>query len=267
MSQLVQLKSRISAIATIKKITNAMRIISMSMHSKLGHKIENLSNYESELKNIFTVVSSSINKKNEKTSKESQKLIIIVGSDKGLCGSFNSSLSNSFLKHEKNDHKIMVIGKKIKDLLKNKNIDYFLGNVNYNRISAITDEIFETIKKYDFSEVSILYTESKNFFLQKTILKKIIPVNLDNEKDSEMPDYIWPTSAEELYETLKEEYIRFAIRKCLFESLFSEQAARFRSMDNANRSAENLLEDMKIQYSKLRQTKITGELNELSSHF
>lgn len=267
MSQLIQLKSRISAIATIKKITNAMRIISMSMHSKLGHKIENLSSYESELKDIFTIISNSINKNWKSGTKGNSKLLIIIGSDKGLCGSFNSSLSNFFLKHEKNEAKVMVIGKKIKDLLKNQNIDYFLGNISFNRISAITDEIFETLKKSDFSEVSILYTESKNFFIQKTILKKIIPVNINKEESSDQSDYIWETSPEDLYETLKEEYIRFAIRKCLFESLFSEQAARFRSMDNANRSAENLLEDMKIQYSKLRQTKITGELNELSSHF
>lgn len=273
MSQLVQLKNRINAISTIKKITNAMRIISMSLHSKLNHQVEQIKEYDKELKTIFSIVSSYINEKNEYKEKldKEKKLVIISGSDKGLCGGFNSGIIQAFNESFKEDLEIEIVtvGKKIKDLLKNGHtiIDN-IENLTYQRITDITDSIIEIININNFNNVVIIYTESKSFFLQKSKIKEILPLKITTKSsNTEFSDYIWEENPEQLYESLKKEYLRFSIKKCLFESLFSEQASRFRSMDNANRSANNLLEEMKMQYSKLRQAKITSELTELSSHF
>lgn len=269
MSQLIQLKQRLKAIETIKKITNAMRVISMSMHSKLGNKLEFLENYKNQLNEITFIVKKSCKNITTQNINNKKKLIIIIGSDKGLCGPFNSGILKLIKSENLNNFDILTIGKKITDNLKNKfKIVADFQSLSYKNLNKITSSIFTLIEQDNYSEITCINTKPKNFFSQVPQKNIIFPV--ENELQGQginTEEYIWEETPEQIYESLKKEYLKFSISYSLFESLFAEQAARFQSMDNATRSAEKILEDMQIQYSKLRQAKITQEINELTSHF
>lgn len=269
MSQLTHLKQRLKAIETIKKITNAMRVISMSMHSKLGNKLEFLENYKNQLNEITFIVKKCCANINTQNTSGEKKLVIIVGSDKGLCGPFNSGILKLIKSENLSDFDILTVGKKITDNLKNKlRIVSEFQNLSYKSLNKITSNIFDIIEKNNYSEIVCINTKPKNFFSQVPQKNIIFPVEAElQEREINVDEYIWEESPEKIYESIKKEYLKFSISYSLFESLFAEQAARFQSMDNATRSAEKILEDMQIQYSKLRQAKITQEINELTSHF
>lgn len=275
MSQLIHLKQRIQAVETIKKITNAMRITAMSTHSKMNSQSVFLKRYEHELKRVFSIIESSTSKTTPlEDISAGKQLIIIIGSDKGLCGNFNSALANFVARELTVDEntRVVMIGKKIKELLHTSmhiEPDYFFERFTFNKINAIAHEIFETIEKNNYKSVEVFYTKSKSFFLQKPIRYQLIPTKkITADSSLEAPElYFWQESPEELVLYLYKEFLIFSITQILFDSMYSEQAARFRSMDSATRNAENILDEMKIQYSKLRQAKITKELTELSSHF
>lgn len=276
MSQLIQLKHRIQAVETIKKITNAMRITAMSTHSKLSHQAHYLKSYEDELKKIYSLVQSQIKQDSAATETAPSNLLVIIGSDKGLCGNFNSALLGYFKskikEHGITEFKLFAVGKKIGDMLKASNIhvDFIDENFAHNKIGEISDAIFKNIQDNQYSNVEFFFTKSKNFFIQQPSKYTLIPSEkIDSKNSSELETdlYVWPEDPAQLIKKLKDEFLRFSIKRILFDSIFAEQSARFKSMDSATRNAESILEEMQILYSKLRQAKITKELTELSGHF
>lgn len=271
------MRLRIKAIETIKKITNAMRLISMSMHMRLNHKIPLMQNYKKELLYILNILQShssdikTDNILNPPTGTPEKILIIIVGSQKGLSGTFNSSLFRFFEKHESFENaSFIAVGKKSVDYIK-KHSEVTQGyNVfNFQNLDKITREIYNIIMQADpiYTNVFCYSNYSKGFLTQLPHKTALIPLQLDNEAQKFTPqeDYLWPQDPNKILDTLTKEYLKLTLQTILFESLIAEQAARFQSMDNATRNANELLENMTRQYNKLRQTKITKEISEISS--
>ena len=270
MSQLIHLKQRLIAIETIKKITSAMRVISMSMHSRLENKLENLEEYKTQINEILLIIKKASTNLNEpEEPKTEKKLLIIVGSDKGLCGPFNSAILKLIKQQDYSDYTIITVGKKINDNVKNKlKIKQSFNGFTYKSLNKISADLYEIIESENYDEVICISTFPKNFFLQIAHKKTLLPLKEKVEDHKiDIEKYIWEEKPEDIYKALEKEYLKFSISLMLFESLSAEQAARFQSMDNATRNAENILEQMQIQYSKLRQAKITQEINELTSHF
>ncbi|OGB83532.1 hypothetical protein A3F66_02355 [candidate division TM6 bacterium RIFCSPHIGHO2_12_FULL_32_22] len=269
MSQLIQLKQRLTAIETIKKITSAMRVISMSMHSRLENKLENLEEYKTQINEILLIIKkASTNLAEPEENKSEKKLLIIVGSDKGLCGPFNSAIVKLIKQQDYSGYDIITVGKKITDNVKKKlNIKESFNGFTYKSLHRISADLYAIIESANYDEVICISTFPKNFFVQIAHKKTLLPIKekIENHKIN-IEQYIWEENPEEIYRSLKKEYLKFSISLMLFESLSAEQAARFQSMDSATRNAENILEQMQIQYSKLRQAKITQEINELTSH-
>ena len=295
MAQLIQLKQRITAIQTIKKITNAMRIISMSLHSRLGHKLVLLKNYQKGLNDLLYVTKqfkkNSNHEENNINKINNKKALIIIGSDKGLCGTFNSNILKLLKNENLSEYELITVGKKISDNIKNiAEIKNAFHNFNYRNLNRIAAEVYDLVEQGNpafasghperaqrvegsyggrgYSEIICINTLPKSFFIQLSQKKRLFPIRYTEESTSlNVDEYVWEETPETVYQSLEKEYLRFSISYALFESLFAEQAARFQSMDSATRNAENILEEMQIQYSKLRQAKITQEISELTSHF
>ena len=285
MAQLIQMRQRIKAIETIKKVTHAMRLISMSLHSRLRGKTPLLKNYNDEISNIFKKLrlvapdwKSPIT--HPEVTIEDNPLFILVGSQKGLCGTFNTSLIKNFetIMPETELKKInfITIGKKAVDYLAKQQVKTTVKQ--FNEISArnftiVSNEIVRIIVNAEvpYTSVKILSNELKTFFLQKPRLFQLIPLTDDLGKEEENQDfkseYIWHQEAYQLLDNIAPQYIASNINAILMESILAEQAARFISMDTATRNAKNLLEETTLQYNKLRQAKITKELTELATNF
>lgn len=281
MSQLIHIRQRIKAIETIKKITHAMRLISMSSHSRLGKQQKNLSTYQSAIDHLLAKLQPfSLNWHNSlmhpAQSSIPNPLIILIGSHKGLCGTFNNALFNytaDFLEKKSYEKAtIFCIGNKAINFISANYPRYH--NKSFTHCSAhtflaIADEIVKEITHTTtpFSSVVIISNKMKSFFIQKPEITTLIPFTPPQNTKSLPEDFVWEHNPEQVLDRIATMYVESKLQYLLFESLLAEHAARFISMDSSTRNADTILESTKLMYNKLRQAKITKELTELSGSF
>lgn len=280
MSQLVQLRQRISTIETIKKITHAMRLIAMSTHSRLRNKQEPLKQYQktiralyAQIKTIIPDVHNSAGPTNN-NKPNSPELIILIGSQKGLCGTFNHTLFSTFEKEIKTKHEAPVsfipVGKKAVDYLTLKKkvpCTATFADLTIKTLPGIAQKIISIANDNSFKSVSVISNQFKTFFIQIPEITRLLPVDdsfIQETNSEEKNDYIWEQSPKTVADALAQFYLTSSLEDLLFQSLLAEQAARFISMDSATRNAEQLLEKSTLDYNKLRQAKITKELTEIT---
>lgn len=260
-----------------------MRLIAMSTYSQLKSSQSSLSAYTDSIQTTFKQLRfanpdwhSSIltpdPKKNEKT------LLIIIGSQKGLCGSFNTSLfklCNNYIlenSYRPSSLEIIAVGQKAIEFtnqLGPYELKHSYSSYTINRIENISDELVHTIinRKTPYQSVLVASNHFKSFFAQKPKISALIPFTSNDNQTNSWNDLIWEESPEALLNSLLSQYLNSHIYYYLFQSLYAEHAARFVSMDGATRNAESLLEATKLEYNKLRQAKITKELTELSGSY
>lgn len=286
MSLLIQLRYRIKAIDTIKKITHAMRLISMSARSRLKTKEEPLRHYIQTSGNLLAHLQANApswkNAVLHPSSAAGQKiLIILIGSQRGLCGNFNTVLFHyleKILAEQFRDNTTKIdfipVGKKA--------VNYAEDNVHFHIVQKYMElnartisEIAHALTEYlftqpePFTQVLVISNHLKTFFVQKPQKTQLIPfIASENPKKSfdTSDQYQWEQSPQQILDQLARSTIESELHYLLFESLLAEHAARFISMDNATRNAQTLLEETQLQYNKLRQAKITKELTELVSN-
>lgn len=279
MSQLIQMQQRIKAVETIKKITQAMRIISMSTHTRLKKKVSHLLHYKNDITHLFAHLKQQFPTWDNpifQSKKEGidRSLLIIVSSQKGLAGSFNYNLFAYFSRNMPDTAcDIIAIGKKGVDFAlhtKGKLIKRY-NTFSSQNIDHITREIFTYIMKEmsQYRSVIIYANTSIRFFTQKPYHYQLIPFDnhLKDKKEISLADYTWEQPIGNILDDLMHTYIKTTFYEILLQSLVAEQAARFLSMDGATQNAETMLNEMILGYNKLRQAKITGELTDLSGSF
>jgi len=284
MSKLIQMRNRIQTIETIRKVTDAMRIISMSSHSRLKNKQEALSNYLQTLVTLLTKVQQATPSwHNERlmpsADNDTNPLLILIGSQKGLCGSFNTFLWKFFEKYmseeSSKNYTYICIGKKSIDYLNAQYTDKIIKTFSLTKSDAfltIATEITTLIMNAPvaYTSVTIFSNSFKSFFIQKPTISHLIPFNpkkIVSFLESPIEGYLWDEEPHTILDKLAIHYIEAQLQHIIFQSLLSEHAARFISMDNSTRNANSLLETTKLTYNKLRQTKITTEITELSGSF
>jgi len=287
MSLLIQLRYRIRAIETIKKITHAMRLISMSARSRLKNKEEPLREYMKTSAQLVLHIKSHAPDWNNPIITPSRQsphnpLVILIGSQRGLCGNFNTTLFNFFEKTVIKTHKpgekihVIPVGKKAVQHIDNNSLYTPIAQfpeLTAKTLGSIANQILSLLLQRHpaFTDVVVFSNHLRTFFIQKPHETVLIPFaqtqethNVDDTTYKE--DYHWEQSPHDLLDQLGYQTLEVQLHYLLFESLLSEHAARFISMDNATRNAQNLLEDTQLQYNKLRQAKITKELTELVSN-
>ena len=259
-----------------------MRLISMSSHSRLRRKQDTIQAYVAKIGTVFARTRAVVPEwthplAHPPAEGSGKNLIIVVGSQRSLCGSFNSTLMHqvtAYLKTEEaGDYTILAIGRKIIELLQDtvtisKRFDTFTTAT----LATITQEIAEILAEAPetYASVEMFSNELKSFFIQRPIKTTLMPCTYplahDDAEQTE-DEHTWEHEPAAILDALLFQYLEARIHHLLFESLLAEHAARFISMDNATRNAKSLLETAQSQYNKLRQAKITKELTELSSHY
>jgi F-type H+-transporting ATPase subunit gamma len=283
MAQLTQLKHRIKAIETIKKITHAMRLISISTHARLKNKEAALTHYTNTLSTLYHTIKKEVPTwhhpyLNPAPDAESRSLIIIMGSEKGLCGSFNTMLFQflrATLRTYQQSPDVMVVGKKTLDYTGNVDIGPIIKTyspITMSTISQTAETIIHDLTSLPvpYTHVTVVSNKFRSFFVQQPHITRLIPFDPAAPREHtpiDTTNFIWEQEPSELLDTITHQCIQATLHTLLFQSLLSEQAARFLSMDNSTRSAEGLLEVNKLQYNKMRQAKITKELTELTGGF
>lgn len=272
MSRLIALRQRIKTAITIQKTTHAMRLTSMSAHARLQRKKHFLKNYKQTLEELMhrlgleETLESPIDQR-------ARHLIIVVGSQKGLCGAFNSRLMQLYEEqHSKSLQPLrghlVCIGKKVVDYFEQRGVlpRHSYATFGANNFVAIAHELERIIfSEQGYDRITVYSNYPHTFFVQKSTTTTIIRRALTIAHDTELPDpYEYDEHPTIFHEKLQRLYFKACLEEVLFNSLIAEQASRFIAMDMATRNADTMLNDMQRDYNKLRQASITRELTDLA---
>ena len=286
MPSLDDLKKRIVSVKSTQKITKAMKMVAAAKLKKAQESAEKGRPYSEKMQNIILNLTNSISdienapkllvgNGNDKTH-----LCVVMTSDKGLCGGFNSNIcrlaKNYFekaLKEEKN-LKIITVGIKGLDQLKRIYGKYIIKKlsfkdkkkISFNEANEIRKIIVDLFNKNEFDKCILFYNNFKNVMTQVPQAQQIIPV--ERKKDLEKKDndfYEFEPDEDEILEDLLPKNISTQIFRAFLENAASEQGSRMTAMDNATRNAGDLVDELTINYNRSRQASITKELIEIIS--
>jgi F-type H+-transporting ATPase subunit gamma len=285
MASLKQLKDRISGVKSTKKITQAMKVVAAAKLKKARKAFEANKEYIEQMNIVSDNVFSQVTDKTEFpmifTSEKpvENTLVIVFGSDKGLCGGFNSGL----VRHLKSKvssipgkKKILCVGKKIYDVMKSQ-----MGSVELYReaaemdIDAARELTISMVDRFNLGELDhcvAFYNEFVSSITQKNTSKQLIPLFSNNSeeqkeegKKEEKILFENEPSFEKMADGLASSCITANVFSMLLESASGEHGARMAAMDNANRNAQDIIKKVTVQYNRMRQSAVTNELIEIIS--
>ena len=278
MPNIKEVKNRIGSVKSTQQLTKAMKMVAAAKLKKAQDKVTELRPYSNKLNEILSNLSGSINNRLFEKREVKNTLIIVVSSDKGLCGSFNSNIFKLFnsIAEEKNLNPnstiIMPIGKKANDFFKKKNfklIDEFwttLNGFSYSDASRIFDYVHKEYISNNIDQVHIIYNEFKNVAVQKSVIEKFLPIEeslSEDESSNVNNNYLFEPNKSDIANSLIPQTLKTQILKSVFESNASEQGSRMTAMSQATDNAGELLKELKLTYNRTRQAAITKEILEI----
>ena len=274
-----EIKERIDSVKNTSQITNAMNIVSSTKFKKFQVLTLKSRNYAYAVNEAFDNLVASL-KGNKFVicdgKPEVRKVgIIVMTSDRGLCGSFNSntfrrleSMRKQFEKEGK-DVSVVTIGRKAKEYCKNRDI-----NVDSEYTQMIPETMFETGKKISedvvqfylndfYDEVYMIYSKFVSAIEYNIQVEKLLPI----EKKEGLPtkEYVFDPSEEEVLNSFVPQVLNIKLYQSLLENSASEHSARMSAMKQANDNASEMIRNLEVQYNRERQGKITQELTEIIS--
>ena len=288
MASLDDLKKRISSVKSTQKITKAMKMVAAAKLRKAQENAEKGRPYSKKINNIILNLSNGISDKENSpklltgTGEEKNHLCVVLTSDRGLCGGFNSNIikkAKSYFQkilNENKNLKIITVGSKGYDQLKRiyeKNIVENISfkdskNVNYFDANKVGNIIIDKFEKKEFDVCTIFYNQFKNVITQIPQEQQIIPLKSSEVKideSSAKDNYEFEPEEDEILSNLLPKNISTQIFKAMLENSASEQGSRMTAMDNATRNAGEMVDKLTIQYNRSRQAAITKELIEIIS--
>ena len=274
-----EIKERIDSVKNTSQITNAMNIVSSTKFKKFQVLTLKSRNYAYAVNEAFDNLVASL-KGNKFVifdgKPEVRRVgIIVMTSDRGLCGSFNSntfrrleSMRKQFEKEGK-DVSVVTIGRKAKEYCKNRDI-----NVDSEYTQMIPETMFETGKKISedvvqcylndfYDEVYMIYSKFVSAVEYNIQVEKLLPI----EKKEGLPtkEYVFDPSEEEVLNSFVPQVLNIKLYQSLLENSASEHSARMSAMKQANDNASEMIRNLEVQYNRERQGKITQELTEIIS--
>ena len=286
MASLDDLKKRIASVKSTQKITKAMKMVAAAKLRKAQESAEKGRPYSEKMNNIILNLSSGISdKKNAPklltgSGNDKIHLCVVMTSDRGLCGGFNSNIIKKAktyfanLSENGKDLKIITVGSKGNDQLKRVYGDKIIANIsfkesknaNYFDAEKVGKMVIEKFEAEEFDVCTIFYNQFKNVITQIPQAQQIIPLNTENSEENKSNDsYEFEPEEDEILSNLLPKNISTQIFKAMLENSASEQGSRMSAMDNATRNAGEMVDKLTIEYNRSRQAAITKELIEIIS--
>ena len=286
MASLDDLKKRIASVNSTQKITKAMKMVAAAKLRRAQESAEKGRPYSEKMNNIILNLSSGISDKENApkllsgSGNDKVHLCVVMTSDRGLCGGFNSNIikkAKSYfakLVEDGKDLKIITVGSKGNDQLKRAYGDKIIANIsfkdskhaNYFDADKVGKMVIEKFGAEEFDVCTIFYNQFKNVITQIPQAQQIIPLNVENsEEDKSEDSYEFEPDEDEILSNLLPKNISTQIFKAMLENSASEQGSRMSAMDNATRNAGEMVDKLTIEYNRSRQAAITKELIEIIS--
>ncbi|AER40587.1 MAG: ATP synthase F1 subunit gamma [Flavobacteriales bacterium] len=276
MSNIKEIKRKILSISSVIKTTEAMKTISFIKLRKSKKLLSHINKYSSSIEQLFQHIigdKENLNKNRYFFSykyNKKNKLFIVITSDRGLCGSFNSLIFDKICKIIQKEETCLFfsIGKKGLDFLSRRYAAMYEYNKNksfdYKGISIFVKKLIEDFLSQKISSIYLIYNRIKRSLFQEIIVEKILPIDIQiKEKTSKYNYFILETSKKEILDHLIPKLMSVKLFKSLLESHTSEHAARMISMHKSTENAYAIQHNLMLNYNKERQTTITKEILEI----
>lgn len=285
MANLKEVKNRITTVMSTQQITRAMKMVAAAKLRRAQDRITQMRPYADKLSSILANVSAASEGALDTAYSEQRQvgkvLMVLVSSDRGLCGPFNSNvfrkvqarLNETYAsQHAAGNVTFMPVGKKAVEFVKRQGYASVLdsywdlfGDLSFDKAKEAAEHAMNAYTAGDFDFVEVIYNEFKSVSTQVIQAEQFLPIKgADSEGSSDFSvDYLFEPSKEYIIQDLIPTTLKIQFFKALLDSNASEQGARMLAMDSATENASDLLKELKLMYNRTRQAAITTEILEI----
>lgn len=288
MANLKEVRERISSVKSTQQITKAMKMVAAAKLRRAQQAIVEMRPYSNKLSAMLSNILSNLEGDAETSfgveRPIKKALVVVITSNRGLCGGFNSNVSKLSLEqttskyadvYESGNLTYLFIGKKGYDYLKSRAekatllTDYMElvdKDFGFEDSARVAEKLMEQFEAAEYDAIDIVYGQFKNAAIQNFMVEPFLPVaKMEAEETSTdtKADFIFDPDKDALLEYLVPTILKTQLHKTILDSNASEQGARMTAMDKATENAEELLKELKINYNKARQEAITAEISEI----
>ncbi|CAN5382134.1 ATP synthase F1 subunit gamma [soil metagenome] len=290
MPSLKDIRNRIDSTKNTQQITRAMKMVSAAKLRRAQLNVVNMRPYAQGLMTVIADVATTeavdhplLRRSSEIDERTKKVLLVVITSDRGLCGAFNTNVSkfterylrDNASKSEKID--MLMIGRRGADYFRRRgktSVETILNlakDISYSMASTISKRVVEMYKAGEYDEVRVIYNEFVSAIQQTVVCETLLPIDVEkaatlNKGTGGFPaELIYEPSPAEIVEALIWKHFDIQVYRCLSESVAAEHGARMTSMENATKNAGEMIRTLTLTYNKARQAAITTELIEITS--
>jgi len=285
MPSLKEVKNRIVSVKSTQQITKAMKMVAAAKLRRAQDRIIQIRPYSQKLNGILQNVSATLGDEIENTYATEREvknvLIVVITSDRGLCGAFNSNVCKGVIglinekyskQYEAGNVELLCVGKKGYDFFKKKdyNLNFDFGelffDLKFENVRKAAEYAMEGFVEKKFDAVELVYNEFKNVATQVIQAEQFLPItsSMDDETNLDTQlDYIFEPDKLEIVLELIPKSLKISFYKSLLESNAAEHGARMTAMDKATDNAQELIKELQLTYNRTRQAAITKEILEI----
>ncbi|MEQ8879028.1 MAG: ATP synthase F1 subunit gamma, partial [Cyclobacteriaceae bacterium] len=268
-----------------QQITKAMKMVAAAKLRRAQDRITQMRPYSQKLTKLIQNVSGgvdaeSLNNPYSIQREDNNVLLVVVSSDRGLCGGFNNNafkfarnlIQEKYARQEKNGSLyILPIGKKSLDYFRKRgyNVDdqfaTLMGQLTFDEVREAAEYVMDAFSSGVYDKIEIIYNEFKNVAVQQIKSEQFLPIQMNEEEEdaTNSTDYIFQPTKEFIFSEIIPKSLKIQFYRTLLESNASEQGARMTAMDQATDNAGELLKELRLTYNRTRQAAITKEILEI----
>jgi F-type H+-transporting ATPase subunit gamma len=287
MANLKAIRIRITSVKSTRQITSAMKMVSAAKLRKAQDKIVRLRPYANKLYQMLVDLSLSLSDSEVdniygRISSPERILLIVITSNRGLCGAFNSNVLKEtrrlisekyYDQFSKGNLKLITIGKKGFDYFRKQNVNMLpdqnnlLNDLSFDNVARVAEMVMGSFTSGEFDRVELIYNQFKNAAVQNLTNEVFLPVETvpaGKVKNSPV-DYIYEPGKEEIIKELIPKSLKIQFYKAVLDSFVAEHGARMTAMHKATDNATSMIRDLTLLYNKARQATITNQILEVVS--
>lgn len=287
MPNLKEVRIRIASVKSTQQITSAMKMVAASKLRKAQNAILKMRPYAAKLKDILQNLSASLEAGDDNVYSQQRSaekiLLVVVTSNRGLCGAFNTNILRTSAQRINNDYanqnragnvSLMTIGRKASEYFSKRGYkviashDSIFDRLSYENVSVLASDVMNSFAGKQYDRVEIIYNQFKNAAVQRVVVEQFLPVEApakDALATKMNTDFIFLPSKEEIVNELIPKSLKIQFYKAILDSYASEHGARMTAMHQATDNAGDLIKELNLAYNKARQASITKEILEIVS--
>lgn len=282
MANLKEVRTRIASVSSTQQITSAMKMVSAAKFRRAQNAILGMRPYSDKFEQVIRSmdIRDGVNTPYHQTRSLSKVLLVVVTSNKGLCGAFNSNVIKEAglrLDHYLDQHiqvGMITIGRRATEAFSKKkdlvtaSYDELLDKADFDSVAAVADSVMAQYADRQWDRVEFVYNQFKNSLTQILTTETFLPVSdlCDSDSRQDTPaihDYIYEPGKEDILQAMTPLMLRSRFYRIILDSLAAEHGARMTAMQNATDNASALLAELRLSYNKARQASITNEIIEI----